>query len=334
MALVLSILDQSPISEGKTAKEALQETVELAVRAEEWGYKRFWVSEHHDSFHLAGSSPEVLAAYLLAKTKRIRIGSGGVMLSHYSPYKVAENFRLLESLAPGRIDLGIGRAPGGMPRSTIALNNRRSRGVEIFPEKVDALLKYVHDDLPEDDPLYGLKATPMTETKPTVWMLGSSGGGAKIAAEMGLPYAFAHFINGEGGEKAMDYYLKHFQPSTYNKRARNIVSVFVICAETDKEAQRIASSLDYSLLMIGYENESKGTPSIEKALSYQYSRYELARIRENRKRMIVGSPGKVKEELYKLSERFQTNEVMLVTITYDFKDKLKSFELIAKELLS
>ncbi|WAA11775.1 LLM class flavin-dependent oxidoreductase [Fervidibacillus halotolerans] len=334
MSLSLSILDQSPISEGKTARDALNETVELAVRADMWGYKRFWVSEHHDSDSLAGSSPEVLAAYLIAKTKKIRIGSGGVMLSHYSPYKVAENFRVLESLAPGRIDLGIGRAPGGMPRSTIALNDSRSRGLDKYPKKVDELLQYLHDDLPQEHPLYGLKASPITETKPDVWMLGSSEEGAKLAAKMGLPYAFAHFINGEGGDKIMESYLNHFQPSSYYKRPKNIVAVFAICAETDQEAERIASSLDYSLLMVGYHNETKGTPSPEKALSYPYRPYELARIRENRKRMIIGSPRKVKEELYRLSERYRTNEVMLVSITFDFKDKLKSFELIAKELLS
>ena len=196
MGLTLSILDQSPVSEGMTAEEALQNTVELAQKAEEWGYKRFWVSEHHDSPTLAGSSPEVLLSYIAAKTSRIRIGSGGVMLSHYSPYKVAENFRVLSGLAPERVDLGIGRAPGGMPRSTIALNGSRDRGVDKYPEKVTELLQYLHDDLPEAHPLYGIKATPVVKAAPELWLLGSSETSAALAASGEQPYSGRRILQG------------------------------------------------------------------------------------------------------------------------------------------
>ncbi len=333
MGLTLSILDQSPVSEGMTAEEALQNTVELAQKAEEWGYKRFWVSEHHDSPTLAGSSPEVLLSYIAAKTSRIRIGSGGVMLSHYSPYKVAENFRVLSGLAPERVDLGIGRAPGGMPRSTIALNGSRDRGVDKYPEKVTELLQYLHDDLPEAHPLYGIKATPVVKAAPELWLLGSSETSAALAAKKGLPYNFALFINGEGGETYMSHYINNFKPSQYLKEPENIVTVFAVCAETDDEAKRLASSLELNMIRSEQGMPSKGIPSPEEALNYPYTFFERERIRQNRRRMVVGSPKKVKERLLRLSELYKTNEIMLVSIMYDFRTKLRSFELIANEIL-
>lgn len=333
MSLKLSILDQSPVSEGQSAEEALKNTVELAQSAEKWGYTRFWVSEHHDTYSLAGSSPEVLLAYMAAKTEHIRVGSGGVMLPHYSPYKVAENFRVLAGLAPGRIDLGVGRAPGGMPRATIALNKSRTRNVDDYPEKVEELLQYLNDDLPETNPLYGLKASPMVKTVPELWMLGSSPASAVLAAKMGLPYNFALFINGEGGVSFMNHYINNFTPSNYLEKPKNMVTVFAICAETDEEAERVASSIDLSMIMLEQGMESKGTPSPEKAISYRYSPFELTRIQENRKRMIVGNPKKIKQKLEELSELYQTDEIMLVSITYDFQDKLKSYALIADEML-
>ncbi|WP_368996529.1 LLM class flavin-dependent oxidoreductase [Caldifermentibacillus hisashii] len=333
MSLKLSILDQSPVSEGQSAEEALKNTVELAQSAEKWGYTRFWVSEHHDTYSLAGSSPEVLLAYLAAKTEHIRVGSGGVMLPHYSPYKVAENFRVLAGLAPGRIDLGVGRAPGGMPRATIALNKSRTRNVDDYPEKVEELLQYLYDDLPETNPLYGLKASPMVKTVPELWMLGSSPASAVLAAKMGLPYNFALFINGEGGVSFMNHYINNFTPSNYLEKPKNMVAVFAICGETDEEAERVASSIDLSMIMLEQGMESKGTPSPEKAVSYRYSPFELTRIQENRKRMIVGNPKKIKQKLEELSELYQTDEIMLVSITYDFQDKLKSYALIADEML-
>jgi len=333
MKIKLSVLDQSPISEGQTAEEALKQTVQLAQFVEKLGYERFWVSEHHDTTGLAGSSPEVLISYIAAKTKTIRVGSGGVMLPHYSPYKVAENFKVLAGLVPNRVDLGIGRAPGGMPRATIALQGGRNRNVDQYPEQVEELLAYLNDDLDKDHMLYGLKATPIVEAIPEVWLLGSSPSSAQLAANLGLPYTFALFINGEGGEYYMNMYLRHFKPSKYLKKPKNMTAVFAICAETDEEAEKIASSIDLSFLLLEQGIPSLGTPSPEKAAQYEYSPYELARIQENRKRMIIGNPKKVKEEIIQLCERYETDEIMLATITYDFNDKLKSFELIANELL-
>ncbi|ARP42616.1 MULTISPECIES: LLM class flavin-dependent oxidoreductase [Geobacillus] len=330
MPLQLSVLDQSPIAEGMTAEEALANTVRLAQFVEELGYKRFWVSEHHDTTSLAGSSPEVLLGHIGAKTSRIRIGSGGVMLPHYSPYKIAENFHVLAGLHPGRVDLGIGRAPGGMPRATIALQGDRRRPVDRYPEQIDDLLSYLYDTLPPVHPLYGVKATPIVQSPPDVWLLGSSSETAKLAAAKGLPYAFAQFINGEGGEQYMRSYRERFVPSPYLAEPRSMVAVFAICAETDEKAEWIAGSLDLTLLMLEQGMAVNGTPSPEKAAAYSYSPYERKRVADNRRRMIVGSPARVKDELYRLSEAYETEEIMLVTITYDFHDKLTSFRLIAE----
>ncbi|OQP23948.1 LLM class flavin-dependent oxidoreductase [Geobacillus zalihae] len=329
MALQLSVLDQSPIAEGMTAEEALENTVKLARHVEQLGYKRFWVSEHHDTNSLAGSSPEVLLGHIGAKTSRIRIGSGGVMLPHYSPYKVAENFHVLAGLHPGRVDLGVGRAPGGMPRATIALQGDRRRSVDRYPEQIDDLLGYLYDALPPVHPLYGVKATPIVQSPPELWLLGSSSETAKLAADKGLPYVFAQFINGEGGEHYMRLYRDRFVPSPYLAEPRGMVAVFAICAETDEKAEWIAGSLDLTLLMIEQGMALNGTPSPEKAAAYPYSPYERKRVEDNRRRMIVGSPARVKDELYRLSEKYETEEIMLVTITYDFEDKLASFRLIA-----
>ncbi|MEK4951182.1 LLM class flavin-dependent oxidoreductase [Bacillus sp. FSL W8-1127] len=333
MALKLSVLDQSPISEGMTAEEALSNTVKLAQHVEKLGYERFWVSEHHDSTTLAGSSPEVLISYLAAKTKKIRLGSGGVMLTHYSPFKVAENFRVLEALNPKRIDLGIGRAPGGMPRATLALNNGQYRKVDRYSEQIDELLTYLYDSLDESHPYYGLKASPVTQTVPEVWMLGSSLSSAELAAQKGLPYTFAQFINGEGGPEFTKEYRRQFRPSKYLSEPKNMVAVFAICGETEEEAERIASSLDLTLLMLERGTPLNGTLSPEKAAQYSYDSLERKIVQENRKRMIIGDPKQIHDQLLRLSELYETEEIVLVSITYSFEDRLRSYELIAEEVL-
>ncbi|WP_046176644.1 LLM class flavin-dependent oxidoreductase [Domibacillus indicus] len=323
----ISILDQSPISEGQTAAQALQETIVLAQLAEQLGYERFWVSEHHDAATLAGSSPEVLLAHLAAKTSSIRLGSGGVMLPHYSAYKVAENFKMLAALAPGRIDLGLGRAPGGMPRASFALSNGRKREVDRYPEQIDDVLSYLHDQ-PVPYPYTGVKATPVIDVPPDVWMLGSSSSSAALAAEKGLPYTFAKFINGDGGKKELEEYRRLFQPSAYLAVPKTAIAVFVVCAETDEEAWFLAGSLELSLMMSGQGIPSNGTPSPEKAAAYSYGRFEMMHVEENRKRMVVGSAETVREKLANLLNDCQADEIMAVTILYDFEKKKQSFELL------
>ena len=331
MALRYSILDQSPVSEGSNPGEALQQTATLAQSAEEWGYTRFWVSEHHDAPTLAGSSPEILISHLGAVTETIRLGSGGVMLPHYSSFKIAENFKLLEALYPGRIDVGVGRAPGGMPRASLALNEGRSRNTDRFPDQIDELSMYLHDTIPEDHMYHGMKATPLTESAPPIWILGSSMTSALLAAEKGLPYMFAHFINGEGGQDFTHTYRQRFE-SAEGKLPYVGFAIFVVCQETEEEAERIASSLDLALSMGAQGMPSKGTPSPEKAQAYEYSKFENLLVAENRRRMVVGNPEQVADRLEALAEEYGADEMMLVTITYDFKDKLASFKLIADEM--
>lgn len=328
----LSVLDQSPVPEGTSQQEAIQNTVKLAIHAENLGYHRFWVSEHHDNQRLAGSSPEVLISHIAAKTSKIKVGSGGIMLPHYSPYKVAENFKVLEALHQGRINLGIGRAPGGNQLATMALQEGRWQQGDRYLQQIDELLAYLHDNLPEDHRFYGLRATPQLDSPPDVWVLGSSEASAQIAAYKGLPYVFAKFISGDGGDAYTSMYHDHFRPSKYLQSPKNIVAVFVICAEDEEKAKYLASSHELSLLW-NEQGKRVATPHPETALNYPYSDYEQYRLQENRKRMIVGDPKQVKEQFIKLCEDYQTDEIMLVTITHDFAAKLKSFELIAKEIL-
>jgi len=327
----LSILDQSPVSAGSTPEMALKNTVRLAQEAEKMGYSRFWVSEHHDTRSLAGSSPEVLISYLAASTEKIRVGSGGVMLPHYSSYKVAENFRILEALAPGRIDLGIGRAPGGMPNATRALQDGNPKDIRRYPEQIDDLLSYLHDQLPENHPYEGLSATPILSHAPELWMLGSSGSSAQLAAEKGLSFTFAHFINGYDGPAAVRFYRNNFKPSAFNEKPNVIVSIFVVCAETQEEAEELASSIDLSILSIEKGMRTEGIPSVETAKNYPYSAYDWSRIRENRQRIIVGTPQKVKETVTRLQELYGADEFMMVSLMHDMDAKIKSYELLAKE---
>jgi len=331
MALKYSILDQSPISEGSTPQEALQQTAELARKAEQWGYTRFWVSEHHDAVTLAGSSPEVLIAHLGAVTNTIRLGSGGVMLPHYSAFKVAENFKLLEALYPNRIDVGVGRAPGGMPRASYALNEGGKRDASRFPAQVHDLRMYLTDSIPEEHPYHGMKATPATSSAPPIWILGSSQSSAELAAEKGLPYMFAQFINGEGGQSFARTYRDRFV-AVEGSTPYQGVAIFVVCQETEGEAERVASSMDLALAMGAQGMPSKGTPPPERAMGYPYSKFERLLVEENRKRMIVGTPKQVVDRLESLAASYAADEVMLVSLAYDFQDKLETFRLIAEEM--
>lgn len=331
LSIKLSILDQSPISIGSNATEALRQTTKLVQYAEKWGFERFWVSEHHDSPMFASSSPEILIAHLASATSTIRIGSGGVMLPHYSAYKIAENFKLLEALFPGRIDAGVGRAPGGMPRATYALHNGQYRDVQQFPQQIDDLWMYLTDSIPDDHQYYGLKASPLTESAPPIWMLGSSSNSAAIAAEKGMPYMFAQFINGDGGEAYAQNYHAQFKPSEIAQKPKQAVAIFLACGESEEEAERIVAPLDYSLVMREQGISYNGMPSPEIVKAYSYTELEKARLRENRKRMIVGTPKSARQQIEALARAYHADEIMFVMRTYDPQDTLKSYELISKE---
>ena len=326
----LSVLDQSPVSEGSTPAEALAQTALLAQEAERLGYHRFWVSEHHSAPGLASSSPEVLMAHLAARTSSIRIGSGGVLLPHYSAYKVAENFRVLEGLYPGRIDLGIGRAAGGAAMATQALQENQFRNMDRYEQQVQDLISYLYLPSDPDHRFAGLQVTPVVSTSPELWLLGSSIGSSSLSAKLGTGFAFAQFINGEGGSGAVQGYKKDFRPSGASAAPRCIVAVFAVCAETSEEANHLASSMDLSLVLLEKGHVSTGTPSVERARAYPYTPYDMFRIHDNRKRMVVGSAESIREQLEELSERYQCDEIMIANLIHNFPDKLKSLQLIAK----
>lgn len=325
----LSVLDQSTISQGSHAQEALENTVKLAQITEKLGYHRFWVSEHHLEF-LGHSSPEVFIPHLAANTSTIRVGSGGVMLPHYSAYKVAENFRLMEALHPRRIDIGLGRAPGGIPLATAALQeNKQTRG-DQYAQQIEDLVHYLTGSENQNHRFRGLKAMPDIPTRPEMWLLGSSGGSAGLAASNGISYAFAQFISGQHGGSVVQNYQQRFQPSNMQDQPNAMVAFFAVCAETDEEAERLASSMDLQFIKMANGQKLDGVIPPEEALKYNFSPIELQHVRENRKRMMVGSPETIKHQVLRLSEEYQTEEFMLAGSIYDFDAKVKSFELLAE----
>ncbi|OUR78653.1 hypothetical protein A9Q83_07205 [Alphaproteobacteria bacterium 46_93_T64] len=325
----LSVLDQSPVRSGFSAKIGIEETIELAKLTDKLGYHRYWVAEHHNSTGLTGSAPEILLARLGAETQNIRLGSGGVMLSHYSPYKIAEIFNLLETMYPGRIDLGIGRAPGSDQITAHALAyGNQPRGPREYPSQVQDLISFLGDDLPEGHPLKQVHATPLPENAPEMWMLGSSDQSAQMAALLGSPFSFAHFITDEQGPQIMQMYREQFEPSNISLSPEGNIGVFVICADTDEEAVRMASSRD--LWRTRLDTGKIGpVPSIEEALAYPYTQEEQARRNYHQRRNIVGSPATVQKKLKAVLDQYGVGEAVVVTITHSFEARCKSYELLA-----
>ena len=326
----LSILDQSPIRAGGTPAEAVQETLRLAQAADRLGYHRYWLAEHHSSGSLAGSSPEILIGQVAARTERLRVGSGGVMLSHYSALKVAENFRMLETLFPGRIDLGIGRAPGGDMRATQALvQGPGALGIEYFPHRIADLLGFVHDELEPEHPLAGVHAMPTGPTAPELWLLGSSAESASFAAYFGTAFSFAQFIADQGGPEIVRAYQRAFRPSRYLAEPLASVGLFVVCAETTAEAERLAKSrLMWSLRL--HRGERRPYPSVAEAEVHVYTPQERAMMEHTRRRIVVGSPEQVRDELLALGETYGVDEFVILTITEDYASRLRSYELLAE----
>lgn len=324
----LSVLDQSPIAKGTSPQQALQRTVALAQHTERLGYQRFWLAEHHNTVGLSSSSPEILVGHVASQTQRIRVGSGGVLLPHYSPYKVAENFRLLENLHPGRIDLGIGRAPGGNPLSSLALTDGERKDIGRFPSQVEDVRGFLTDNLPTGHPFEGVRATPAIESVPEMWLLGSSDGSARFASNLGLPLSFAHFINANGGAEIADFYRSRYEPSSLHPEPQVNVCIFVVCAETEEEAQKHAASLELWMIQVR-QGKAEGIPAVEEAVNYQPTPFEAMQMKENRERIIVGDPQQVKAQIEDLAKAYQTDEVMLITNIHDFHARMTSYQLIA-----
>ena len=326
--MLLSVLDQSPIPEGSTPAEALHNTLDLAELADRLGYRRYWVAEHHATPALACAAPEILIAAIAARTSRIRVGSGGVMLPHYSPLKVAETFSLLAGLHPERIDLGLGRAPGTDPMTMLALQRDRSRQApDDFIEQLTELLALLEDRIPDGHPFTRLARTlPGRPERPEPWLLGSSPQSAIWAGELGLPYSFADFINPSGAAIAADYRAR-FLASERLSAPRLSVGVIAVCAESDEEAERLASSsrMMLSLLRQGRLVE---IPPVEKALRYLETRTKRP---GGGRRTVIGSPSTVRAGLKAVAAEYGAEEVVVLTITHSHEARRRSYELIASE---
>ena len=345
--LRLSVLDQSPISEGATGADALHNTLDLARRADELGFHRYWVAEHHGGPMLASASPEALIGPIAAATASLRVGSGGVMLPHYSPLKVAETFSVLAALYPGRIDLGIGRAPGTDPMTMLALQrDRRQAAPDDFPQQLAELLGYLDGTLPADHPFARLSALPGDPARPQPWLLGSSEQSAIWAGQLGLPYAFADFINPGGADIAALYrerFAAHHSDAeaTTGWRSRpsgrragplsfpvTAVSAWAICADTEEEAQRLASSSRMTLTLLR-RGRLIPVPPPEKALRFLEREGLGAGGRLPGRRAVIGDQSKVRAGLEELAEQYGAGEVIVVTITHDHAARARSYELIA-----
>ena len=328
-SLKLSVLDQSPVRQGGTARQALLETVTLAQRAEALGYHRYWVSEHHNTESLAGTAPEVLLAHLGGQTSRIRLGSGGVMLPHYSALKVAESFRLLEALFPGRIDLGIGRAPGADRLTAQLLNPSNQFNEQDFIDQLIDLERYLTDTAEPGTAQAKVKAAPITDTAPEMWLLSSSGQSGLFAAYLGMAFTFAHFINPHGGPEMVRLYRERFRPSARLAQAQASVAIFVLCADTEQKAAELEDTLALQMTLL--ESGHRGpTPPYEVVRDFAYSPEQRARVAYNRQRMISGTPKQVKHKLEQLAADYGVAEILAVTITHDFADRLRSYELLAE----
>ncbi len=330
MTYRLSVLDQSPIAEGMTAAQALANTLDLARACDALGYDRYWLAEHHASPALAGAAPEALIGPVALATRRIRVGSGGIMLPHYSPFKVAETFRLLAALAPGRIDLGLGRAPGTDGRTAFALQRDRSRrmAVDDFAPNLAELLGYLADDLPADHPFAPLGATlpDGNAGSPEVWLLGSSMDSALWAAEAGLPYCFADFINSDGADMA-DQYRRRFKPSARLAKPYVMAAVWTIAADDAETARRLAApaAMMFAHLIAGTLIK---VPQIDTALAWLDAHPEASR---RRRRSVLGTPAEVRRQLDGVAQEYGADELMLVNILPDHAARRRSYELVAHE---
>ena len=317
----LSVLDQSPVISGMGAQRAIHETLALAKRVEELGYHRYWLAEHHAIAALADPCPEVLLARLGAETKRLRIGTGGVLLPYYSAFRTAETFRMLEALYPGRIDLGIGRAPGGDPSTAQAVGGGRFPDASNFPQQVWELAALL------DGEHRPVRLQPEVPTIPQVWLLGSSDYSGALAAELGLPFAFAHFINPRGGDAVSRAYRDMFKATEKRPKPQVIVCTFAIVGETDDEAERLAASIDLRRLHMALNIDSP-VPTAEEAARHRYSDEERRYVMGQRARAVIGGPAKAKRELNELVERYQADELMILTITGDYESRRRSYELL------
>jgi luciferase family oxidoreductase group 1 len=326
----LSVLDVSPVSSGSNSAQALRNTLDLARLTDRLGYERYWLAEHHNLPIIASSAPEVMIGHVGNVTERIRIGAGGIMLPNHAPLKVAETFRVLEALHPGRVDLGIGRAPGTDPVTATAL--RRSQDglkAEDFPQQFAELLAFSGDGFPENHPFRSVIAMPSDVGLPPIWLLGSSGYSARAAGEMGLGYAFASHFSPADPAPAMRAYRDSFEPSEDFEHPSAILAVAVICGETSEHAERLATSMELAWVRMRSGNPGP-LPSPEEAMAYPYTPTERRLADTYRTMQVVGDPQTVRARLEELAEHTAADEVMVTTNVYDHAERLRSYELLAE----
>jgi luciferase family oxidoreductase group 1 len=327
----LSILDQSPISSNQTTQEALINSMKLAKAGEDLGFTRYWIAEHHDLPGLSCPAPEVMLGYIGAHTNTIRLGTGATLLPHYKPYKVAEVFNMLATLFPNRIDVGIGRAPGGSAEATNALNDNFLQKVYDMPNAVKELLHFIYNDFPSDHQHAKVTASPVPIHPPVPWLLGTSKKSALLAAENGMPYTFGQFMSEQDGVEIIKQYRDTFQPKRKGQKPEVILTISVICAETTEKAEEIARSTLVWSLQIEKGEGNRGIPSIEETKDYKLNEKDKLSIERKKNIIIIGNPRDVKQHLMELQKTFQADEMMIVTITHLLEDKIRSYKLIAKE---
>lgn len=327
----LSILDQSPIIYGQSAKEALKDSIALAQLGDELGYERYWIAEHHDLFGLACSNPDVMLGVIGSQTKRIKIGAGAVLLPYYKPFHVAETYNLLATLFPKRIDLGIGRAPGGSAEVSQALSDNYLEQVRKYPEQIDELLNFINGTFPADHAFSKIKPTPVPTVPPDIWMLGTSEKSAVLAAKRGMKYAFGHFMTDNNGPKIVHKYRQDYQNK--DSKPYTIVAIHAICAPTDQEAKDLASSYFLWSILQKYPIDKLFVPSIQAAQAYQYTSEDLKLIEKKKQTMAIGSPEMVYKKLKSIQEAYSADELMIITITHDKKTTQESYRLISQMFL-
>ncbi|TFE00064.1 LLM class flavin-dependent oxidoreductase [Jeotgalibacillus sp. R-1-5s-1] len=311
----LGILDQVPMPKGSDPSQVLKQTVELAQFAEKLGYERYWLAEHHNTNGLLSAAPEILMTRIASATDHIRVGSGGILLPQYSPLKVAETFKTMESLFPGRVDLGVGRSPGGTERTRAALTDGRESMMSEFPRHLDELNGFMRNELPKNHPYRMVKVTPRGGESPPIWLLGLSPRSGRLAAERGIGLTFGHFINPDKWESTLRTYRENFKSGVLSEPAVT-VCVFVVCAETQEEAERLALSQDRWLLSI-----EKGDSQVYDPDSIKLPSDQLAQIRHNRRRTLIGTPEKIRDDLVELSRRYEADDFLLITNIFHMKRK-------------
>lgn len=324
--LSLSVLDLVPIGAGYTSTQALQNMVDLAQMADRLGYTRYWLAEHHGMPNIASSSPEILIGHVAGATKRIRVGAGGIMLPNHAPLRVAEAFHTLEALYPGRIDLGIGRAPGTNPATSRAL---RPFDADQFPAQLEELFALSRQTFPEKHPFHSVKVVPTDVELPPVWLLGSSGASARLAGALGVGYGFASHFSPTPAGPAIRAYRDAFEPSPQFKEPHVILGVAVVCAETDEEADYLAKPMDLAWVRL-QRGELKPIATPEEAAAYPYTPEELAVVRAYRALTIIGEPQKVREQIEAKVKEAGADEVIVSSMIYGHAERLRSYELLAE----